>query len=68
MSKRNLNILIVSIGITIFGFLMDGDAKEPSTTMRFVEFFAMIGIIFIISFSITNLFSFAKNRINLLRS
>jgi quinol-cytochrome oxidoreductase complex cytochrome b subunit len=68
MSKRNLNILIVSIGITIFGFLMDGDAKEPSTTMRFVEFFAMIGIIFIISFSITNLLSFAKNRINLLRS
>ena len=68
MSKRNLNILIVSIGITIFGFLMDGDVKEPSTIMRFVEFFAMIGIIFILSFSITNLFSFTKNRINLLRS
>lgn len=68
MNKRNLNILIVSIGITIFGFLMDGDAKEPSTTMRFVEFVAMIGIIFIISFSITNFFSFTKNRINLFRS
>jgi hypothetical protein len=68
MSKRNLNILIASIGITIFGFLMDGDVKEPSTIMRFVEFFAMIGIIFIISFSITNLFSFAKNKINLLRN
>ncbi len=66
MSKRNLNILIVSIGITIFGFLMDGDVKEPSTIMRFVEFFAMIVIIFIISFLITNLFSFAKNKINLL--
>ena len=65
MSKRNLNILIVSIGITIFGFLMDGDVKEPSTIMRFVEFFAMIVIIFIISFLITNLFSFAKNKINL---
>ncbi len=68
MSKRNLNILIVSIGITIFGFLMDGDVKEPSTIMRFVEFFAMIGIIFIISFSITNLFSLTKNRIKSLRS
>ena len=68
MSKRNLNILKVSIGITIFGFLMDGDVKEPSKIMRFFEFFAMIGIIFIISFSITNLFNFTKNRINILRS
>ena len=68
MSKRNLNILKVSIGITIFGFLMDGDVKEPSTIMRFFEFFAMIGVIFIISFSITNLFNFTKNRINILRS
>ena len=68
MSKRNLNILIVSIGITIFGFLIDDDVKEPSTIMRFIEFFAMIGIIFVISFSVTNIFSFTKKRINLLRS
>lgn len=68
MSKRNLNILIVSIGITIFGFLMDGDVKEPNTFMRFFEFFAMIGIVFIISFSVTNLFIFTKNKINLLRN
>lgn len=68
MSKRNLNILIVSIGITIFGFLMDGDVKEPSTIMRFIEFFAMIAIVFTISFLISNLFSFTKNKINLLRS
>ena len=68
MSKRNLNILVIAIGITIFGFLMDSDVKEPSTIMRFVEFFAMIGIIFIISFVISNLFRFTKNRINLLRS
>lgn len=68
MSKRNLTILMVSIGITIFGFLMDGDVKEPSTYMRFAEFFAMIGIVFIISFSVANLFSFTKNKINLLRN
>lgn len=68
MSKRNLNILMLSIGITIFGFLMDGDAKEPSTFMRFVEFFAMIGIVFIISFSVVKLFGFTKNKINLLRN
>ncbi|MEC5165308.1 membrane protein YdbS with pleckstrin-like domain [Flavobacterium sp. PL11] len=68
MIKRNLNILVIAIGITIFGFLMDSDVKEPITIMRFIEFFAMIGIIFIISFVISNLFRFTKNRINLLRS
>jgi hypothetical protein len=68
MIKRNLNILVIAIGITIFGFLMDSDVKEPITIMRFIEFFAMIGIIFIISFVISNLFRFTKNIINLLRS
>lgn len=68
MSKENFNILLISIGITIFGFLIDDDVKEPSTIMRFVEFCAMTGIIFIISFSVSKLFNFTKNRINLLRS
>ena len=35
--KHYLNILIIAVALTIFGFLMDGDAKEPSTIMRFVE-------------------------------
>ena len=67
MSKRNLNILFLSIGISIFGFLMDGDAKEPSTIMRFVEFFAMITIIFILTFSISKVLNFTRDRINLRR-
>jgi hypothetical protein len=65
MSKKNLNILMVSIGITIFGFLIDGDVKEPSTIMRFVEFIAMTAIIFILSFTLINVFTFTKKRINL---
>ena len=46
MNKKLLNILLLSIGVTIFGLLMDDDNKEPSTIMRFVEFLAMIAIIF----------------------
>ena len=68
MNKKNLNILIVSIGITIFGILIDGDVKEPSILMRFIEFFVMIGIVFVITYSITNIFYFTKNKINLLRN
>ena len=68
MNKKSLNILIVSIGITIFGLLIDGDVKEPNILMRFIEFFVMIGIVFVISYSITNSFYFIKNKINLLRN
>ena len=68
MSKKFLNILIVSVGITIFGLLLDDDIKEPSTMMRFTEFFAMIGVIFIISFSINELINFTKKRISLSRT
>lgn len=67
MSKQNLNLLFVSIAITIFGFLIDGDAKEPSVIMRFVEFFLMVGIIFMLSFAVRSLFTFMKNKINLFR-
>lgn len=68
MNPKNLNILKLSFLITIFGFLMDSDVKEPSVIMRFVEFFAMIGVIFIIIFLISTIFDFTKNKINLLRS
>lgn len=68
MSKKFLNILIVSVGITIFGLLLDDDVKELSTMMRFTEFFAMTGIIFIISFSINELINFTKKRISLSRN
>lgn len=46
MKKTNLNILVVALLVTIVGFLMDGDVKEPSMLMRFVEFFMMTGILF----------------------
>ncbi len=68
MNTKNLNILKLSILITIFGFLLDSDVKEPSVIMRFVEFFAMIGILFIITFIINTLFDFTKSKINLLRN
>jgi hypothetical protein len=48
MKKKILNILILASIITTIGFLMDSDAKEPSMLMRFVEFFGMIGILFVL--------------------
>lgn len=68
MNKKKSRILLISIGIAIFGFLIDDDVKEPSTIMRFVEFFAMTGIVFIILFSMDRFLGFIKKRINLLRS
>ena len=46
MKKILLNILTVATVITTIGFIMDGEAKEPSMLMRFVEFFMMVGIVF----------------------
>ncbi len=46
MKRKLLNILTVSSIITTLGVVADGDPTEPSMLMRFVEFFAMIGIIF----------------------
>lgn len=68
MNTKNSNILKLSIFITIFGFLLDSDVKEPNVIMRFIEFSAMIGIIFIITFLIKTLFDFTKSKINLLRN
>lgn len=48
MKKRFLNILILSAIITTIGFLIDGDAKEPSMIMRFAEFFAMMAVFFLV--------------------
>lgn len=47
MKRKLLNIFTVSAIITTIGFLMDGDVKEPSMTMRFTEFFAMMMILFL---------------------
>ena len=39
---------------------MDGDAKEPSMLMRFVEFVLMVGIVFILSSIVYSVFGFAR--------
>ncbi|THF49944.1 MULTISPECIES: hypothetical protein [Flavobacterium] len=48
MKRKFLNILALSSILTLIGFLMDGDAKEPSMLLRFTEFFGMVGIIFLL--------------------
>lgn len=63
--KKILNIFLIALVITVFGFLMDDDIKEPSTVMRFVEFFAMIGILFTILFLVNEFVNLIKKRINL---
>ena len=63
MNKKLLNILLLSIGVTIFGLLMDDDNKEPSTIMRFVEFFAMIAIIFTVFTSVYYVINFKKKKV-----
>lgn len=48
MKKTLLTILAIAFVISTVGFLMDGDAIEPSMLMRFVEFFLMTGILFML--------------------
>lgn len=48
MKKSVINILAIASVITTAGFLLDGDAKEPNVLMRFVEYAAMLSIIFTI--------------------
>lgn len=47
MKKKLTNLLIISLILTTIGFLMDGDPKEPSMIMRFTEYLAMTGLIFV---------------------
>ena len=63
MKKTNLNILTVAALITIVGFLIDGDVKESSMLMRFVEFFMMTGILFTMITIFYHSFVFAKNKV-----
>lgn len=62
MNKKHLNILILSIGVTIFGLLMDDDNKEPSTIMRFVEFFMMTAIVFTFFTAFYYVINFTKKK------
>ncbi|MBW8360592.1 MAG: hypothetical protein K0M56_00230 [Kaistella sp.] len=49
MKRKLFNILTVSSIVTTFGFIMDGDPKEPNMLIRFMEFFGMIGIVFLLA-------------------
>lgn len=57
MKRIFLNILTAASILTTIGFLMDGDIKEPNMLMRFVEFFGMMGIVFVL----ISTFYFASN-------
>ena len=60
MKKKLLNILTIAAVFTTIGFLMDGDAKEPSMTKRFVEFIIMLGITFTLISLVYLMFDYAK--------
>ena len=60
MKNKLLNILTIAAILTTIGFLMDSDAKEPSVTMRFVEFIMMLVITFTMISLLYLIFDFAK--------
>lgn len=68
MKKDHLKILVVASIITIIGFIMDGDPKEPSMAMRFVEFFAMLATTFILFSIIYYIGTFTFKKIKNLRA
>lgn len=41
-------ILILSFFLSILGFIADGDPKEASMLLRFMEFFAMTATLFLV--------------------
>lgn len=48
MKKSIINILALASVITTAGFLLDGDAKDPSVLTRITEYVAVLTIIFTI--------------------
>ena len=48
MKKSVINILALASVITTAGFLLDGDAKDPSVLTRITEYVAMLTIFFTI--------------------
>lgn len=66
MKKNFFNLLMISSFLTIVLFLLDGDVKEPNVSLRFIEFGAMNGILFLLTsgiyFSSKGIYSrFQKN-------
>lgn len=48
MKRKFLNILAASFVITTISLIMDGDTVKPSMLMRFIEFFVMLAIVFLL--------------------
>ncbi len=46
MKKTVINILALASVITTVGFLLDSDPIQPNVLMRFVEYVAMLTIVF----------------------
>jgi len=63
MKKSLLNILVISLALTIIGLLMDSDPKEPSMLMRFAEFFAMTTLLFVLISALYYTANFAYKKI-----
>ena len=63
MNKRIINILTLAFVITTFGFIMDGDVKEPSMSMRFLEFILMFGVLSLLISVIYLAINFTKRRV-----
>lgn len=50
MKKSVINILALASVITTVGFLLDSDPIQPNVLMRFVEYVAMLTIVFTLLF------------------
>nr|WP_298004497.1 hypothetical protein [uncultured Flavobacterium sp.] len=50
MKKSVINILALASVITTVGFLLDSDPIQPNVLMRFVEYVAMLTIVFALLF------------------
>ncbi len=50
MKKSVINILALASVITTVGFLSDSDPIQPNVLMRFVEYVAMLTIVFALLF------------------
>lgn len=64
MKKALIRILAIASVVTSIGYIMDGDPKEPIMAMRLVEFFAMIGILFVFFSIVYYASTFAFKKIN----
>lgn len=64
MKKKILNIVKIAFVLTTVAFLLDGDAKEPSMLMRFMEFFGMTAIFTLIVSAVYFPTSFLRNKLS----